>query len=78
MKRFFLRCCIYIFRTSFHILVQFEDRSVVIVIAVSTFLCLATLESAGLAIDGPKMKNSTMLGLMTSLSKKTMRHTWAN
>ena len=43
-------------------LVEFEDRGVVVVIADPTILCLATLESASLDIDGPKMKNSTALG----------------
>ena len=37
-----------------------------------TTLCLATHESAALAIDGPKMTNSTTLGLVTSLKMMMM------
>ena len=38
---------------------EVEDHGIVIVIVDPTILCLATLESAILAIDNPKMKNST-------------------
>ena len=40
-----------------------HDSCVVAVNADPTILCLATLESAILAIDGPKMKNSTTQGI---------------
>ena len=57
-------------RTSLLVLVEFEDSGVVVVIAGPTILCLATLESASLAIDGPKMKNSTTLGFLSMLRIK--------
>ena len=55
--------------------VEFEGSGVVLVNADPTILCLATLESASLAIDGPKMKNSTTLGFLSMLRMKTMRNT---
>ena len=52
---------LWLFRTSLLVPVEFEDSCVVVVIADPTILCLATLQSASHAIDGPKMKNSTTL-----------------
>ena len=63
------------FRTSLRIPVEFEDRGVVVAIADPNILCLATLESASLAVDGPKMKNSTTLGFLSMLRMKMMRNT---
>ena len=40
-------------------LVEFEDRGVVVVIADPTILCLATLEIASVAVDRPKTKTSS-------------------
>ena len=55
--------------------VEFEDCGVVVVIADPTILCLATLESAILVIDGPKMKSSTTLGFLSMLRMKMTRNT---
>ena len=66
------------FRANLLVLVEFENRGVVVVIADPTVLCLATLESASLAIDGPKMKNSASLGFLSMLRMKMMRNTSAS
>ena len=63
------------FRANLIVLVEFEDRGVVVVIADPTILCLATLECASLAIDGPKMRNSAALGFLSMLRMKMMRNT---
>ena len=47
-----------------------RDSGVVVVIADPTILCLAILESAILAIDGPKTKSSTTLGFLSMLRMK--------
>ena len=47
-----------------------RDSGVVVVIPDPTILCLATHESAILAIDGPKMRNSTTLGFLSMLRMK--------
>ena len=52
-----------------------RDSGFVVVIADLSILCLATLESAILAIDGPKMKNSTTLGFLSMLRMKMTRKT---
>ena len=67
-----------LFRTSLLVQVNFEDSGVVVVIADPTILCLATLESANLAIDCPKMKNSTTLGFLSMLKMKMTRNTWSS
>ena len=53
--------------------IEVEDRGIVDVIAHPTILCLATLESASLAMCGPKMKNSTTLSFLSMLKMKMMR-----
>ena len=55
--------------------VQVEDHGVFIVIVDPTMLCLAILESASLATDGPKMKNSTTSSFLSMSMMKTMRKT---
>ena len=50
--------------TNHLLLVEVEDRDIVDVITDPTILCVATLESADLAIYGPKMKDSTTLKMM--------------
>ena len=62
-------------RGSLLILVEVEDHGIVKLIADPTILCLATLESASLTIDGAKMKNSTTLSFLSMLNKKMMRST---
>ena len=52
-----------------------RDSGVDVVIADPTILCLATLERATLAIDGPKMKNSTTLGFLSMVRMKMTRNT---
>ena len=52
-----------------------RDSGVVVVIADPIILCLATLESAILVIDGPKMKSSTTLGFLSMLMMKMTRNT---
>ena len=47
---------------------------VFVVIADPTILCLATLESAILAVDGPKMKNSTTLGCLSTFGMRMTRN----
>ena len=57
------------------VVVESEHESVVVVLTFCpTALCLATLESAILAIDGPKMKNSTMLGFLSIWRMKLTRN----
>ena len=63
--------------------VDVEDRGVVIVIVDPTILCLASLQSASLqsaslAVDGPKMKNSTTSSFLSMSRMKTMRNTLAS
>ena len=59
--------------TSF-VQVEVEDHGVAIAIVDPNILCLAILESANLAIDGPKTTSSFL-----SMSKmKTMRNTLAS
>ena len=60
-------------RTSLLTQLEVEDRGIVVVIADPTVLCLATLESASLAIYGPKMKYSNMLSFLSMM--KMMRNT---
>ena len=65
---------IWLSRTSLLVLVR-RGSGFVVVIADLTILCLATPGSASLAIDGPKMKNSTTLGFLFMLRMKTTRNT---
>ena len=58
--------------------VEVEDRGVAIVIVDPTFLCLAIIESASFAQDGPKMKNSTTSSFHDMSRMKTMRNTLAS
>ena len=52
-----------------------RHSGVVVIITDATSLCLATLESAILAIDGPKMKSSAALGFLSMLRMKMTRNT---
>ena len=54
---------------------EVEDHGIVIVIVDPTILCLATLESAILAIDSPKMKNSTTFGFLSKLRMRPLSQT---
>ena len=67
-----------VFRTSLFVQLEVEDSDVVIAIVDPTILCLATLQSASLAIDGPKMKNSITLGFLSMSRMKTMRNILAS
>ena len=58
--------------------VEVEDRGVVIVIVDPTILCLAILESASLAIDGPKRRNSTTSSFLSLSRTKMMRNILAS
>ena len=62
-------------RTSLLTQVEVEDRGIAVVIADPTILCRATLESASLAIFGPKMKYSNTLSFLSMLKMKMMRNT---
>ena len=52
-----------------------RDPGVVEVIADPNILCFAIIESAMLAMDGPKMKSSITLGLPSMLRMKMTRNT---
>ena len=72
------RSCCWRLCTSLLVQVEVEDRDVVIVVVYPTILCLAILECASLAIDGPKMKNSTTPSFLSMSRMKTMWNTLAS